>query len=100
MCIVPLAIRRMAAVGDVDEVLVGQFGAQRFQNAQATNAGVKDADGLSQMPSCPTQPAATAIPLNSPVAIRFCHSAGPVICALVPPESTATVTGMSTTSNS
>ena len=34
------------------------------------------------------------------VAMRFCHSAGPVIWALVPPESTATVTGMSTTSNS
>jgi len=38
--------------------------------------------------------------LNSPVAMRFCHSAGPVMCALVPPASTATVTGMSTTSNS
>ena len=42
----------------------------------------------------------TPIPLNSPVAMRFCHSAGPVMWALVPPESTATVTGMSTTSNS
>ena len=46
--------------------------------------------------------AATVIPLNFPVltdsAIRFCLSAGPVICALVPPESTATVTGMSTRS--
>ena len=38
--------------------------------------------------------------LNSPVAIFFAHSAGPVMCALVPPASTATVTGMSTTSNS
>jgi asparagine synthase (glutamine-hydrolysing) len=27
--------------------------------------------------------------------MRFCHSAGPVLLALVPPESTATVTGMS-----
>ena len=43
---------------------------------------------------------ATSIPLNSPVAMRFCHSAGPVIWALVPPASTATVTGISTTSNS
>ena len=32
--------------------------------------------------------------------IRACHSLGPVMCADVPPESTATVTGMSTTSNS
>ena len=40
------------------------------------------------------------MPLNSPVAMRFSHSAGPVMWALVPPESTATVTGMSTTSNS
>ena len=46
------------------------------------------------------QAAATPMPLNSPVAMRFCHSAGPVMWALVPPESTATVTGMSTTSNS
>jgi hypothetical protein len=38
--------------------------------------------------------------LNSPDAMRFCHSAGPVMWALVPPASTATVTGMSTTSNS
>jgi UMF1 family MFS transporter len=45
-------------------------------------------------------PAATAMPLNSPIAMRFCHSAGPVMWALVPPASTATVTGMSTTSNS
>ena len=43
---------------------------------------------------------ARRMPLNSPVAMRFCHSAGPVMCALVPPASTATVTGMSTTSNS
>ena len=32
--------------------------------------------------------------------IFACHSRGPVMCADVPPESTATVTGMSTTSNS
>jgi hypothetical protein len=32
--------------------------------------------------------------------IRACHSFGPVMCAEVPPASTATVTGMSTTSNS
>ena len=32
--------------------------------------------------------------------IFACHSLGPVMCADVPPESTATVTGMSTTSNS
>ena len=36
----------------------------------------------------------------APLAIFFCHSAGPVVCTLVPLASTATVTGMSTTSNS
>ena len=41
-----------------------------------------------------------SMPLNSPLAMRFSHSAGPVMWALVPPASTATVTGMSTTSNS
>ena len=30
------------------------------------------------------------MPLNSPLAMRFSHSAGPVMCALVPPASTAT----------
>lgn len=43
---------------------------------------------------------ATGIFLNSPVAIFLLHSAGPVVCTLVPLASTATVTGMSTTSNS
>ena len=33
-------------------------------------------------------------------AMRECHSAGPVVWTLEPSESTATVTGMSTTSNS
>ena len=46
------------------------------------------------------QPAATGILIALPEAMRCCHSAGPVMCALVPPASTATVTGMSTTSNS
>lgn len=43
---------------------------------------------------------ATSMPLNSPVAIFSFQTAGPVMWALVPPASTATVTGMSTTSNS
>ena len=45
--------------------------------------------------SLPNQATATGI-----FPIRACHSFGPVMCAEVPPESTATVTGMSTTSNS
>ena len=43
MRIIPLAIRRVAAVGDVDKVLMRQFGKQRFQYAQAAYAGVEDA---------------------------------------------------------
>ncbi len=45
MRIVPLAIRGVAAVGDVDEMFARQLGAQRLQNAPAANAGVEDADG-------------------------------------------------------
>ncbi len=55
--------------------------------------GSKCLQGANQAP-------ATLMPLNSPVAIFSFHTAGPVMWALVPPESTATVTGMSTTSNS
>ena len=40
------------------------------------------------------------IAATSPLAMRSRQSAGPVVWALVPPASTATVTGMSTTSNS
>ena len=62
--------------------------------------GVRKAPG--EVVPCLSMPQAeaTSMPLNSPEAMRFCHSAGPVMWALVPPASTATVTGMSTTSNS
>ena len=55
-----------------------------------------NADGVADV----VQALATVMPLNSPEAMRWLHSAGPVMWALVPPASTATVTGMSTTSNS
>ena len=90
-----LAIGRVGVVGQVDKVFMGQGALQRLQHAQAPNATVKNANGGVHV-----QPALTPMPLNSPVAMRFCHSAGPVMWALVPPASTATVTGMSTTSNS
>ena len=45
------------------------------------------------------QAATTAIPPSRPP-MRACHAFGPVSCTLVPAESTATVTGMSLTSNS
>ena len=89
------AIWRVRRVREIDEVLVRQFGAQRLKDAQAADAAIEDADRGPGV-----QAAATGMFLNSPVAMRFCHSAGPVMCALVPPASTATVTGMSTTSNS
>jgi hypothetical protein len=100
---VALAIGRMAAIGKIDEVLLGQFGAQGAQDAQPTNPAVEDTDGLAglhRFSRRTDQAPVTLMPLNSPVAMRFCHSAGPVMWALVPPASTATVTGMSTTSNS
>ncbi len=44
MGLVPLAIGRVAAVGDVDEVVVRQLGAQRSEDAEAAYAAVKNAD--------------------------------------------------------
>ena len=43
---------------------------------------------------------ATGIPARLPEAMRSAHSFGPVLCTEMPLESTATVTGMSFTSNS
>ena len=100
--VVALAIGRVGAVGDVDEVLGQQCGAQGVQHRQAADAAVEDADRGVAVRGVPrrAQAAATGMPLNSPLAMRLAHSAGPVMWALVPPASTATVTGMSTTSNS
>ncbi len=98
MGIVPFAIGRVAAVGDVDEVFIRQLGPQGLQNTQTANTAVKYPN--QDRPPTLAQTLVTGIFLNSPVAIFFCHSAGPVMWALVPPASTATVTGMSTTSNS
>ena len=100
--IAALAIGRVRAVGDVDDVFARQGGAQRLQHRQAADAAVEHADGCGAVGAVARwrQAAETAMPLNSPLAMRFSQSAGPVMCALVPPASTATVTGMSTTSNS
>jgi hypothetical protein len=89
------AIRGVGVVGQIHKAFVWQCLLQGPQHTQAPNAAVKNANGGIHI-----QPALTPMPLNSPVAMRFCHSAGPVMWALVPPASTATVTGMSTTSNS
>jgi hypothetical protein len=102
MGVIALAIGRVAIVGQVHQRLQRHFRLQGAQHAQAPDATVKDANrsvadcGHSVL----DQREVTGIFLNSPVAIFFCHSAGPVMWALVPPASTATVTGMSTTSNS
>lgn len=56
--------------------------------------------GFKRYPRSQAYAPATEMPLNSPVAIFSFQIAGPVMWALVPPASTATVTGMSTTSNS
>ena len=106
-----LAVGRMGVVGQVDKALVRQLAQQGLQHAQAANAAVKHTDGRDLHalragqgsrvgPPRAHQAAVRAMPLNSPLAMRCDHSAGPVMCALVPPASTATVTGMSTTSNS
>ncbi len=92
--IAALAVGRVARVGKVDEAFVRQFGPQRVEDAEAPDAAVEHADRRW------AQASSIMMVLNSPLAMRFCHSAGPVMWALVPPASTATVTGMSTTSNS
>jgi len=43
--IASLAVGRVAGVGQIDEALGGQLGAQRLQHAQAANAAVEHADG-------------------------------------------------------
>ena len=94
-----LPIRCMGLIGKIHKVFTRQGSVQRPQHAQATDAAVKNPNGVA-LSTYRNQAPATAMPLNSPVAMRFCHSAGPVLWTLVPPASTATVTGMSTTSNS
>ncbi|EWS64270.1 hypothetical protein Y695_02487 [Hydrogenophaga sp. T4] len=86
------AVGGVRTVGEVNVAGFWYFEQQGAQHAQAAHPAVKNPDGL--------QAAATEMPLNSPEAMRLLHSAGPVMWALVPPASTATVTGMSTTSNS
>ena len=89
-------VRRKCFVCHIDEVRLRQFGQEGPKHTQATDTTVENSYCVGEM----AQALATAMPLNSPDAMRFSHSAGPVMCALVPPASTATVTGMSTTSNS
>ena len=99
-----LAVGRVGRVGQVDKVFLRQFSAQGAQHAQAAHTAVKDPDrgcGLRcAAQGYGPQAMVRGMDLNSPLAMRSFQIAGPVICALVPPASTATVTGMSTTSNS
>ena len=71
----------------------------QFAYKKAAGERRKAPPAMAPLARCP-QALARSITLYSPLAIFFCHSAGPVMWALVPPASTATVTGMSTTSNS
>ncbi len=93
---VAFAVGREGAVGDIDETCIRDFDQQGAQHAQAAHPAVKNPNSVAGG----VQALATVMPLNSPDAMRLLHSAGPVMWALVPPASTATVTGMSTTSNS
>lgn len=58
------------------------------------------ASGASQAPSVSQAPRLSQATVTGILPMRACHSLGPVLCTLVPDESTATVTGMSLTSNS
>ena len=78
--IVALAIRRMPAVAHVQKMLLRQLGAQGAQHTQAAHAAVKNPDGHpGERQVQGVQAAVTAMFLNTPVAIFFCHSAGPVM---------------------
>ena len=79
------AVRDMGCIGEIGEICTRQRARYGSENRKAAQARIENAD----------QAATTGI-----LPIRACHSFGPVMCAEVPPESTATVTGMSTTSNS
>ena len=72
------------------------------EGARSPETGLESKKARVQQASGPLEPEARR---NQATAtgifpILACHSFGPVMCADVPPESTATVTGMSTTSNS
>ena len=97
-----IAILSTAVLFVVGLVLLaqGRRAARPRAAAQADDEPLKKTGAWRLPDAAAAQAAATGMLLNSPVAMRFCHSAGPVMCALVPPASTATVTGMSTTSNS
>lgn len=92
-----LAIRSIGVVGQANEM-------HRGSSARSVRNTLSPPTPLSRTPtgwsSHLAQALASEMPLNSPVAMRWLHSAGPVMWTLVPPESTATVTGISTTSNS
>ena len=83
---------------------------ERFNNAEAL--AILSSDALSSVAYATQEivlvlglAGAAALPgcqatLTGILPIRACHSRGPVVCTLVPWASTATVTGMSLTSNS
>ena len=46
MGVIALPVRGMTAVGNVNKVLMRQFGAEGFEDAQPTHAAVKHANGV------------------------------------------------------
>ena len=78
--------------------LIGQFDRGRKSSA---NSGFSDScsPGLKECPEVEEVYWRIGTPPSAPAILAF-HSSGPVWWTLVPLESTATVTGISTTSNS
>ena len=112
LCLAAFAVGGEAGVGQVQQLLGGQGSADVAQHRQATDAGVEHADRapatwrrhrmqpVNTLCALPLQATETGILPTEDLVIRSCHSAGPVVCTEVPVASTATVTGMSWTSNS
>ena len=88
--VIAFAVGGMAAVGHIDKALMGHFCVQGAQHGKAADTAVKHTDGAAVLTvsraNLTHQAVVRGMFLNAPVAIFFCHSAGPVIWALVRPR--------------
>lgn len=90
----------MAGIRQVEEGFGRQFGTDRAQDGEPSETGVEDPDRCLRACRHGGMASADHAAATGILPILACHSAGPVLCTEVPALSTATVTGMSFTSNS
>ncbi len=94
------AIGRIAGIGKINQVFMGKLRPDMAQHRQAAHAGVKNADGSIGANGRRGRHDQAEMTGTFSASMRAAHSFGPVLCTEVPLASTATVTGMSVTSNS